>query len=42
MSEKQRKLLNDAFLLYGFNDDGKGKILTRINPDLLIRNVKYA
>jgi radical SAM superfamily enzyme YgiQ (UPF0313 family) len=42
MSEEQRKILNDSFLLYGFNDDGKGKILTRINPELLIRNVKYA
>jgi hypothetical protein len=42
VSDEQRKILNDAFLLYGFNDDGKGKILTRINPDLLIRNVKYA
>ena len=42
MSDEQRKILNDAFLLYGFNDDGKGKILTRINPDLLVRNVKYA
>jgi hypothetical protein len=41
-SEKQQKILNDAFLLYGSNDDRKGKILTRINPDLLIRNVKYA
>jgi len=42
MSDEQRKILNDAFLLYGFNDDGKGKILTRIDPDLLVRNVKYA
>jgi len=42
MSEKQRKILNDASLLYGFSDYEKGKILTRINPDLLIRNVKYA
>jgi hypothetical protein len=41
-SEEQQKILNDAFLLYGFNDERKGKILTRINPDLLIRNVKYA
>ena len=42
MSDEQRKILNDAFLLYGFNDDGKGKILTRIDPNLLVRNVKYA
>ena len=42
ISEKQRKILNDALSLYGFSEDGKGKILTRIDPDLLIRNVKYA
>ncbi len=38
-NEKQKKIINDYITIYGDNEVGKGRILTRINPRVLFREV---
>jgi hypothetical protein len=34
-TEKQKKIINDYVKIFGNADEGRGKILTRINPEML-------
>ena len=40
-TEKQKETIRNYMNIYGETEDGKGMILTRINPKVLFREISY-